>query len=145
MVIAQRTGDTPTPQESRELARLVVQAATNARQGFAKSAHGFGIPIALCRALLLLDEPRSMRHIAEQLGCDPSYVTSLADQLAEYGLATRTTGSDRRVKLIAATDAGAALRTKLAAAVSGDAAFGRQLTAEQRAQLKDLLTLLLKP
>lgn len=144
MTTAQRTENAPTPQESRELARLVVQAATNARQGFAKSAGGFGIPITLCRALLLLDEPRSMRHIAEQLGCDPSYVTSLVDQLTKYGLATRTTGSDRRVKLISATDTGVALRTRLAAAVSGDTAFGRQLTAEQRAQLKDLLTLLLR-
>lgn len=144
MTTAQRTENAPTPQESRELARLVVQAATNARQGFAKSVGGFGIPITLCRALLLLDEPRSMRHIAEQLGCDPSYVTSLVDQLTKYGLATRTTGSDRRVKLISATDTGVALRTRLAAAVSGDAAFGRQLTAEQRAQLKDLLTLLLR-
>ncbi|KFJ05153.1 MarR family winged helix-turn-helix transcriptional regulator [Bifidobacterium subtile] len=145
MTTAQRTENAPKPQESRELARLVVQAATNARQGFAKSAGGFGIPITLCRALLLLDEPRSMRHIAEQLGCDPSYVTSLVDQLTKYGLATRTTGSDRRVKLISATDTGVALRTRLAAAVSGDAAFGRQLTAEQRAQLKDLLMLLLRP
>jgi DNA-binding MarR family transcriptional regulator len=145
MTTAQRTENAPTPQESRELARLVVQAATNARQGFAKSAGGFGIPITLCRALLLLDEPRSMRHIAEQLGCDPSYVTSLADQLAEYGLAARTTGHDRRVKLIAATATGAALRTRLATAVSGDAAFGRQLTTEQRTQLKELLMLLLRP
>ncbi|MFT8637432.1 MAG: hypothetical protein ABF811_05675 [Pseudoclavibacter sp.] len=133
-----------TPQESRDLARLVSQAAARARDGFIQSTRGFGIPVPLCRVLLLLDEPRSMRHIADQLGCDPSYVTSLADQLTERGLAIRTTGRDRRVKLIAATDAGAALRTQVARAVSGNAAFGRQLSVVQRQQLARLLTLLLE-
>ncbi|MGI6877367.1 MarR family winged helix-turn-helix transcriptional regulator [Microbacterium sp. gxy059] len=93
----------------------------------------------LRRVLLLLDRPRPMREIAAQLACDPSYITGLADQLEGRGLARRTAGSDRRVKLLAATDAGTAIRHELAAAVARRA-FGRQLSPDERGVLRDLLT-----
>ena len=54
----------------------------------------------------------SMGDMARGIGCDPSYITALVDDLDERGLARRepapTTG---RVKIIVLTDAGRALAT----------------------------------
>lgn len=62
-------------------------------------------------ALFQLDEPRSQKHIAATLGCDPSYVTTIVDRLEELGAAERVTSTaDRRVKLVTLTPAGHELR-----------------------------------
>jgi DNA-binding MarR family transcriptional regulator len=54
-----------------------------------------------------------MRTIAEQLYCDASYVTDLADRLEERGLVVRGADpADRRVKLLALTDEGEELRKR---------------------------------
>ncbi|MBW3630045.1 MAG: MarR family transcriptional regulator, partial [Gemmatimonadetes bacterium] len=63
------------------------------------------------RALLALAEAAPMRSLAGQLRCDASNVTGLADRLEVRGLVTRVgQQGDRRVKLLALTDAGRALR-----------------------------------
>jgi len=67
---------------------------------------------------------------------------TLADQLEERGLATRTAGTDRRIKLIALTPAGVEKRAEIAAAVNTGARFARQLNADQRETLRSLLDLL---
>ena len=64
--------------------------------------------------LKLLDRPRPMRSLADELLFDPSYVTSLVDTLEMKGLAERRADpSDRRVKLIALTLAGSRVRQQL--------------------------------
>ena len=37
----------------------------------------------------------SMGEMARSIGCDPSYITALVDDLADHGLATPRTGPDR--------------------------------------------------
>ena len=37
----------------------------------------------------------SMGEMARSIGCDPSYITALVDDLADHGLATREPGPDR--------------------------------------------------
>lgn len=129
----------PTGDEARALALLVIRVGEQARAEFVQASDEVDLPVPLRRVLLLLDRPRPMREIAAQLACDPSYITGLADQLEGRGLARRTAGSDRRVKLLAATDAGTAIRDELAAAVARRA-FGRQLSPDERGVLRDLLT-----
>ena len=52
----------------------------------------------------------SMGEMARGIGCDPSYITALVDDLDERGLARREPApDDRRVKIIVLTDAGRAL------------------------------------
>jgi DNA-binding MarR family transcriptional regulator len=49
----------------------------------------------------------SMRDIARSLGCDPSYVTGLVDELAQHGLVERQSHpDDRRIKTVVLTSAG---------------------------------------
>jgi len=62
----------------------------------------------------LLSEPRPMGELAQAMHCDNSNITGIVDRLEERGLVRRELADhDRRVKLIAATDAGMALRDEL--------------------------------
>lgn len=45
------------------------------------------------RAVLRLGEPAAMGALAEHLGCDPSYVTEIADRLERMGLLERMPGA----------------------------------------------------
>src|SRR5690348_5700518 len=71
---------------------------------------------AQARALheLDLDRPLSMRELAERLKSDPSNVTGLIDRLEARGLVERRPDpTDRRIKGLALTPAGARLRERL--------------------------------
>jgi MarR family transcriptional regulator, organic hydroperoxide resistance regulator len=82
----------------------------------------------------------SMGEMARGIGCDPSYITALVDDLDERGLARREPSpADRRVKIIVLTDAGRTLAAEIDATLSvPPAAFGALSNAELR-QLRDLL------
>src|ERR1044072_5666272 len=63
-----------------------------------------------------LEEPRSMREIADLLACDSSNVTGITDRLEERGLVQRTAAEhDRRVKLLVLTPEGERLRREMTA------------------------------
>jgi DNA-binding MarR family transcriptional regulator len=82
----------------------------------------------------------SMGDMARSIGCDPSYITALVDDLDERGLAHRQPAPyDRRVKIVVLTRAGRALAKQIDAILSvPPAAFGALTQAELR-QLRDLL------
>ena len=62
----------------------------------------------------LLDEPRPMGELAQQMHCDNSNITGIVDRLTERGLVERRAAEgDRRVKLVALTDEGRAIRAEL--------------------------------
>jgi DNA-binding MarR family transcriptional regulator len=80
----------------------------------ATSEAGLPHPGAL-KALMGLDPqlPRSMRAMAEDMGCDASYVTALVDALEERGyVERRISPHDRRVKLVHVTRAGQAAQAR---------------------------------
>ncbi|MFM2106402.1 MAG: hypothetical protein RL338_1434 [Chloroflexota bacterium] len=124
--------------ESRRLATLLVQRAERAKVAFAEAIEPYGLPAHLARALLLLETPMPQFELAEQLTCDRSYVTGLADGLEERGLVTRSTGSDRRMKILVLTPSGEELRVRLAHAVAEHSPVTR-LTPEERGLLDALL------
>lgn len=83
--------------------------------------------------------PLSRGALAERLQCDPSNVTFLVDRLEERGLVERVTvATDRRVKAVALTAAGAATRDRLIQSAATSTVFAR-LTPEEQVQLADLL------
>src|SRR5262245_8478090 len=68
-----------------------------------------GLTFPLAHALRVLDpeRPRPMRELADELFCDASNVTALADRLEVKGLAERQPDpGDRRVKALALTEEG---------------------------------------
>jgi len=96
---------------------------------------------AQARVLALLSsEPMPMRRVAQKLKCEPSNVTGIVDRLEARNLVERRPDpNDRRVKLAASTEEGAATARRLRDALS----FAREplasLSVEERTVLRDLL------
>jgi DNA-binding MarR family transcriptional regulator len=82
----------------------------------------------------------SMGEMARGIGCDPSYVTALVDDLTARGLATREPDPvDRRVKIVVLTPQGRALANEIHSALSVPPAAFSALTRPELRQLRDLL------
>jgi DNA-binding MarR family transcriptional regulator len=84
-----------------------------------------------------------LRQIAEELHCDPSNVTLLADRLEEKGLAERRPHpADGRVRTLVLTPAGVVARRKLLDQVQERSPLAA-LDGEQQRQLQELLAVAL--
>jgi DNA-binding MarR family transcriptional regulator len=82
----------------------------------------------------------AMGEMARGLGVDPSYITALVDDLDERGLARREPApDDRRVKIIALTDAGRAVADDIDRILSVPPAAFSALSRSELRQLRDLL------
>jgi DNA-binding MarR family transcriptional regulator len=130
--------------EAGRLAQMLVDVARLAMADFAATVAELGLPVHLARAIVLLSTQAPMRDLADQLNCDRSYITSLADQLEERGLVTRITGQDRRVKLLALTDDGRAIRDQISAAVAERNLILLRLSDSELKRLAPLLEKLLQ-
>jgi DNA-binding MarR family transcriptional regulator len=98
---------------SRDAWAIVIQFMKAAKQRFLSE---FDLTAAQAQLLMLLDpeRPMPMIEVANGLGCDASNVTGLVDRLEERGVIERRSAStDRRVKMVAVTPAGAKLRSKV--------------------------------
>ncbi len=82
----------------------------------------------------------SMGEMARSIGCDPSYITALVDDLDQRGLARREPAPyDRRVKIIVLSDAGQALAEEISSVLSVPPASFAALSRSELRQLRDLL------
>jgi MarR family transcriptional regulator, organic hydroperoxide resistance regulator len=74
----------------------------------------FGLNGSDAIALLKLDAPLTMKELGQRMGCDPSFVTAIADSLEKHGMARREPSlRDRRSKTIVLTEEGQAVRDQL--------------------------------
>jgi MarR family transcriptional regulator, organic hydroperoxide resistance regulator len=90
--------------------------------------------------LRLLDEPRPMGELAQQMHCDNSNLTGIVDRLEERGLVQRTQAEgDRRVRLIALTDDGRAIRDELNRRMAEPPEPLTGLGEADQAELRDIL------
>jgi DNA-binding MarR family transcriptional regulator len=104
----------------------------------------FGLRVRSYSVLMLACDSAdgiSQRDLAGILGLDPSQVVLLVDDLAAAGLVERRPSpTDRRAKLVAATDAGRDVRDQALAEVATAEARGLDsLSQGDRAVLHDLL------
>jgi len=82
----------------------------------------------------------SMGDMARSIGCDPSYITALVDDLDERGLARREPAPyDRRVKIIVLTKEGRALAKQIDSILAVPPAAFSALSQSELRQLRDLL------
>lgn len=127
--------------EAHGLAMLLVGVANTMRLRFDDSAGAFDLSGQQARALLAIDEGGTpMRALADDLRCDASNVTGIADRLESRGLVAREAApGDRRVKLLTLTSEGHALREGLMAQIVEDAPVMAALDADERATLRGLL------
>ena len=117
-------------------------AVTDVMRGvFARRVAELGLTPPQALILRLLGRPRPMKALAAELLFDPSYVTGLVDGLEERGLAERRPNpSDRRIKLIATTPAGASALRSLQHEISRSLPGIDALSSEERTYLAQLLT-----
>ena len=109
---------------------------------FAATVAELDLAPAQARALheLDLDRPISMRELAERLKSDPSNLTGLIDRLEARGLVERRPDpTDRRIKGLALTAAGAQLRERLFARLYSAPPSVAALSEQDQRALRDVL------
>jgi DNA-binding MarR family transcriptional regulator len=113
---------------------------------FGAVATELGLPPPVAMAVRRIEpaRPGPMNELAEAMGCDPSFVTWIADQLEERGLAERQLSShDRRVKVLALTPAGLALRDELRQRLARVPFALDRLSVDEASTLSELLARIL--
>src|SRR5690349_325558 len=124
-----------------EVIELIGSVVARYYEEYEQAAAAHSLTGAQARVLGLLSvEPLPMRRIAQKLKCEPSNVTGIVDRLEARGLVERRPDpADRRVKLAAPTERGAATAARLRDALD----FAREplagLSAADRTVLRDLL------
>jgi len=105
----------------------------------------FGLTVSDTKALFMLEAPMTMKELGLRMGCDPSFVTTVADALEKRGLARREPSErDRRSKNLVLTPDGAALRAKLWTELSARAPWCATLDTSERACLLTLMRKMLR-
>lgn len=123
---------------------LISQVSDQAVENFNRAIAPLGLTPNLARALLILEEPRLSKEIARELRCERSYITRITEELEKRGCITRSTGKDRRQKLICLTPAGAKKRQEIYASLRESGSPIHRLTPEERDSLMELLSKVLK-
>jgi len=101
---------------------------------------GLTFPLAHALRVLDPDRPRPMRELADELFCDASNVTALADRLEAKGLAVRQPDpGDRRVKALALTPEGNRLRERVFEVMSEPPPPIAALPVSDQRALRDIL------
>jgi DNA-binding MarR family transcriptional regulator len=98
-------------------------------------------PGAIRSLMLLADHGGiSMGEMARRLGCDPSYITALVDDLGDRGLAQREPApEDRRVKMVVLTDSGREMAGEVLRILAVPPQGFSALKDVELVQLRDLL------
>ena len=100
----------------------------------------FGLTVSDTKALIMLETPMTMKDLGLRMGCDPSFVTSVADALEKHGLARREPSlKDRRSKNLVLTAEGVALRDRLCSELSARAPWCTTLDISERRCLLGLM------
>ncbi len=116
--------------DTSELMVLVQELGARMRRVVGAQLAECGMSPPLAAALRELDEPLPMSALADRLSCDASYVTGLADRLAERDLVERVADpDDRRVRQLVLTDEGRRVREEVAARVREGHAWVDRLDA----------------
>ena len=118
-----------------------------------KYAHDLGQSIATesgltgsdAMALFKLEAPMTMKELGQKMGCDPSFVTTIADALEKHGLARREPSlRDRRSKNIVLTPEGVMVRDKLCVELMSRAPWCTALDTGERRCLLGLMRKMLR-
>ena len=82
----------------------------------------------------------AMKELAQHMGCDASFITSVADTLERRGFASREPSQrDRRVKNLVLTEEGIAAKERLMAGARGEDAVELRARRRRAALLPRLL------
>jgi DNA-binding MarR family transcriptional regulator len=103
-------------------------------------AERFDVPVSCMKALRRVGKAVSMKELGQQLHCDPSFVTMIADALEQRGLAKREPSTaDRRIKNLVLTPRGLEVKSTIESETHGVMPWAQVLTVEEREQLLGLV------
>jgi len=120
----------------------LIRHAHDLGQGIATD---FGLTVSDTKALFMLEAPMTMKDLGLRMGCDPSFVTTVADALEKHGLARREPSQrDRRSKNLVLTPEGVTLRAQLCAELAARAPWCTSLDASERRCLLGLMRKMLR-
>jgi MarR family transcriptional regulator, organic hydroperoxide resistance regulator len=137
----------PGPEEelNQQIAEALSQLLKSAHDLAQGIAVGLGLAASDVMALLKLEAPMTMKELGLRIGCDPSFVTSIADTLESRGLARREPSQrDRRSKTIVLTPEGEAIRDRVADELSARAPWCTTLDVGERQCLLGLMRKMLR-
>jgi DNA-binding MarR family transcriptional regulator len=96
-------------------------------------ASGFGLAPHDVFAMFKLDGGLAMKELAQRMGCDASFITTIADNLEKRGFIHREPSQrDRRVKNLVLTDEGLSARERLLAELAARMPWCYALNDEER-------------
>jgi DNA-binding MarR family transcriptional regulator len=105
----------------------------------------FGLTGSDAMALFKLDAPMTMKELGQKMGCDPSFITTIADALEKHGLARREPSlRDRRSKNIVLTPEGVTVRDRVCAELMTRAPWCTTLDTGERRCLLGLMRKMLR-
>jgi MarR family transcriptional regulator, organic hydroperoxide resistance regulator len=120
----------------------LIKEAHELGQGIASD---FGLTGSDAKALFLLGTPLTMKELGQRMGCDPSFVTTVADALERHGLAQREPSQrDRRSKNLVLTPEGVRLRGLICGEISARAPWCTTLDTSERHCLLGLIRKMLR-
>jgi MarR family transcriptional regulator, organic hydroperoxide resistance regulator len=135
-------GDDELNQQIADSVGELVRHVHDLGQGIAAD---FGLTVSDTKALFMLEAPMTMKELGLRMGCDPSFVTTVADALEKHGLARREPSErDRRSKNLVLTAEGVTLRAKLWAELSARAPWCTTLDTSERGCLLTLIRKMLR-
>ena len=127
---------------AHEAQQLFFEIGMETRKLAAARLGELGLTFPLAHALRVLDpdRPRPMRELADELFCDASNVTALADRLEAKALAVRQPDpGDRRVKALALTAEGKRVRERVCEVMSEPPPPIAALPVADQRALRDIL------
>jgi DNA-binding MarR family transcriptional regulator len=139
-IVATKVKPETTP--AREAQRLFFEIGMEQRRRVGKALGELGLTFPLAHALRLIDpeRPVPMGELAEDLFCDASNVTGIADRLEAKGYIERLAGEvDRRVKVLALTSNGVELRRQVLRIMAEPPAAIAALSLVDQRALRDIL------
>jgi DNA-binding MarR family transcriptional regulator len=105
-----------------------------------KLAERYGVPLFCVKALHILDTSMAMKELGQRMGCDPSFVTAIADTLEKRGLAKREASpADRRVKNLVLSTDGIELKGQIDKAMLASMPWSRALDTGERQSFLSLI------
>ena len=136
------------PGPSDNLYWMLLQVAFRAKHGLMRLSEEHDLTVVQLHTLCLMNpkEAIPMNTISCALSCDASNVTGIVDRLLIQGYIIREEKpEDRRVKMITLTASGEKLRYQILGALSEyELPEFKRLTADQSAQLKSVLKVVLQ-
>jgi len=104
-----------------------------------------GLTVSDTKALVMLETPMTMKDLGLRMGCDPSFVTSIADALEKHGLARREPSvKDRRSKNLVLTPEGVSVRERVCEELMAQAPWCTTLDTSERSCLLGLMRKMLR-